>query len=256
MKIVIIEDEYSAVENLKFALNELQIEVEIIDVLDTVIDSIEFFKSNITIDLIFMDIHLADGNSFEIFNKVNPKAPIIFLTAFNQYALKAFKFNSIDYLLKPINTLDLESAIEKYDKQYKNEEFSLTTNQIKELLNLLKGKTNEYRKSFLIQIGDSFIPMKTEEFTYFYIDHGIVRGRNKMGESFIVDLKLEELEHELNPNEFFRANRQILINRSAIVKFSSYFNGRMILYLSPNFEEEIIVSKANSRRLKNWINQY
>lgn len=256
MKIVIVEDEYSAVENLKFALKELDIDVQIVNVLDTVTDAITFFKSNADFDIIFMDIHLADGHSFEILNEINPEAPIIFITAFNQYAIKAFKYNSIDYLLKPINTNDLRSALDKFNNQNKSKKNSLSSNQIEGLLDLLKDKNNRYRKSFLIQIGESYVPMKTLDFSYFFIQNGIVYGRNKEGKSFIVDQKLEELEQELNPNNFFRANRQFLIGRNSIEKLSSYFNGRTILHITPIFKEEIVVSKANSSRLKKWLNKF
>lgn len=253
MKAIIIEDENFAVENLRYLLQTIEPDLQIIDVIDTVIDSIDFFNQNNDFDLIFMDIHLADGNSFEILKEVYPAAPIIFTTAYDNYAIKAFKVNSIDYLLKPIQETELKNAIQKFKNLSNINDFSAV--QIQDLRSLFQLKQQKFRQSYLVQKGDKLIPIATHDFAFFFIKNGVVRGTTNGNITYHLDAKLEDLENELNPNDFFRANRQYLIQRYAIKNLSFYNNGRLIINTSPNSIEQIIVSKANKPKIKSWLNQ-
>lgn len=253
MKAIIIEDENFAVENLRYLLQTIEPDLQIIDVIDTVIDSIDFFNQNNDFDLIFMDIHLADGNSFEILKEVYPAAPIIFTTAYDNYAIKAFKVNSIDYLLKPIQETELKNAIQKFKNLSNINDFSPV--QIQDLRSLFQLKQQKFRQSYLVQKGDKLIPIATHDFAFFFIKNGVVRGTTNGNLTYHLDAKLEDLENELNSNDFFRANRQYLIQRYAIKNLSFYNNGRLIINTSPNSIEQIIVSKANKPKIKSWLNQ-
>ena len=213
-------------------------------------DAIDFFQKENGYDIVFMDIHLADGNSFEIFKAAKPKSPIIFTTAYDQYAIKAFKVNSIDYLLKPIQDSELRNAIEKF----KQTQLPIFNQQMQGLFNLIQSQKKSYRQSYLVQKGDTLTPVASNDFAFFYIQNGIVRGTTIKNVSYHLDGKLEDLENELNPQKFYRANRQYLVQRSAIKNLSIYFNGRLIVNVLPKAKEQIIVSKANAPKFKAWLN--
>jgi len=252
MKAIIIEDEQSAADNLKFLLQSIAPDIQILESIETVSDAIIYLKANDGYDLVFMDIHLADGNSFEIFKEVEPFAPIIFTTAYDQYAIQAFKLNSIDYLLKPIREVELENAIQKFkDKQGKT---LVSAQQIDALMSLMTAPKRTFRSSFLVQQKETFIPMKASDFAYFFIEYGVVRGTTTANQTFAFNEKLEDLERDLDPECFFRANRQYLIQRTAIKSLQTYFNGRLVVNLQPQEREKIVVSKANASRLKAWLN--
>ena len=253
MRAIIVEDEHAAVINLKHLLNNIDPQIEIINVIETVSEAIDYFKNINNYDLLFMDIQLADGNSFEILKAIKPVAPIIFTTAYDQYAIQAFKVNSVDYLLKPIQELELKNALEKFkDSRPKSE---LSPDQMQGLLNLIQQPTKKYRQSYLVQKGDKLIPIPSKDFSYFFIQNGVVRGTTSQSKTYYLDGKLEDLENELNPNEFYRANRQYLVRRSAIKDLDLYFNGRLIVNVLPEANEQIIVSKANAPKFKAWLNQ-
>jgi len=257
MKVIIIEDELAASDNLTYLLNRINPETEILEVFDTVKSAVSYFSKENAAELVFMDIHLADGISFEIFEQVKIDIPVVFTTAYNQYALKAFKVNSIDYLLKPIDEDELSDALKQYEVQVKQkEQQGIDDNQLKGLLGLLKktNSTTSYKNSFLVSKRDELIPLKTNEIAYFWIDLGVVKVISKTNQSYIIDSKLEEIEGSLNPNEFYRANRQSIINRDAILNLKQYFNGKLIVNLQPTPKERIIISKAKASDFKNWIN--
>lgn len=253
MKAVIIEDEHSAVLNLKFLLKSIDANIQIVATIDTVTDAIDFFQKEKGYDVVFMDIHLADGNSFEIFKEVKPTSPIIFTTAYDQYAIQAFKVNSIDYLLKPIQEGELKNAIEKF-KQTQSQ-LSISHQQMQGLFHLIQGQKKTYRQSYLVRKRDTLTPIASKDFAFFYIQNGIVRGTTIKSITYHLDGKLEDLENELNPQKFYRANRQYLVQRSAIKNLSIYFNGRLIVNTIPEAKEQIIVSKANAPKFKAWLNQ-
>lgn len=251
MKAIIIEDEQSAAENLSFLLQTVASEIQIVESIETVSEAIAFFKENQAYDLVFMDIHLADGNSLEIVKEVEPIAPIIFTTAYDQYALQAFKLNSIDYLLKPIREVELKNAILKFkDKHLKTR---VSTQQMEVLMSLMNPPQKKFRSSFLAQKKETFIPIASKDFAYFFIKNGIVRGNTMDNQTFSFNEKLEDLENDLDPELFFRANRQYLIQRSAIQSLHTYFNGRLVVNLKPQVKDPVIVSKANASRLKAWL---
>ncbi|MEC3906792.1 LytTR family DNA-binding domain-containing protein [Tamlana sp. 2201CG12-4] len=252
MKVVIVEDEIAASENLTYLINTIDPNIEILTVLDSVKSSVDYFSKGTEADLIFMDIHLADGISFEIFEQVSLSTPVIFTTAYDQYAIKAFKVNSIDYLLKPINEEELEEAINKFKSQSKSEQ--PVDNQIEGLMQLLQTKNKAYKTTYLVHHRDELLPIKTEDIAYFYIETGIVKGVTFTNKSYIIDKKLEDIESELNPELFYRINRQFIINRNAVANIKFYFNGKLIVNVNPPFSERIVVSKAKASDVKNWMN--
>lgn len=255
MKAILIEDEQSAVLNLEHQLKSLNSEIEIVELIDTVSDAIAFFKVEREYDLVFMDIHLADGISFEIMKEVEPTSPIIFTTAYDQYAIDAFKLNSIDYLLKPIREQELQNALQKF--QNRRADSLISSQKIEALMDLLQiqqSQQKKFRSSFLVQKGDSYIPVASTDFAFFSIQNGVVRGTTRESVIYFFNEKLEELENELDPAHFFRVNRQYLVQRSSIKSLQGYFNSRLVLNLIPKTKEQIIVSKATSSRLKVWLN--
>ena len=195
MKIVIVEDELAASENLAYMLKNLQDKLEILAVLDSVKTAIDYFTKNQEADLVFMDIHLADGLSFEIFDAVKIDAPIIFTTAYDQYALQAFKLNSIDYLLKPIDEDELEVSLEQFKGQLKGK--GLITNQVEGLLSLLKDQKKTYKSMYLVHYRDELIPLKTDKIAYLFIENGIVKAVTKDRRTHTINQKLEDIENDL-----------------------------------------------------------
>jgi len=252
MKAIIVEDEIAASENLTFLLKSIDPTIEILKVLDSVKSAIEYFSSPNEAELVFMDIHLADGISFEIFEEVSIHIPLIFTTAFDQYAIKAFKLNSIDYLLKPINEEELSDALEKYKDRL--EPIKPINNQIEGVLKLLHSKNKIYKKTYLFQKRDELIPIKTEDLAYFFIETGIVKVVTFDNQLFVIDKKLEDIEEEIDPSLFYRVNRQIVLNRNSIANIKHYFNGKLVVNTAPKFEDRIVVSKAKATSFKNWIN--
>ncbi len=252
MKVVIVEDEISASDNLRYQLNIIDPDIEVLTVLDTVKSCIAYFSKPSDATLVFMDIHLGDGLSFEIFEHVQLNIPIIFTTAYDKYALKAFTVNSIDYILKPVHQEELSKALDQF-KNLTDSQF-LSQTDITDVFHLLKEQQKTYKANYLIAYRDELIPVKTEDIAYFYIDTGIVKIVTLQNEMYSMDKKLEELEHELNPAQFDRVNRQFIINRNAIAKIKTYFGGKLIVNVNPPTAERIVVSKAKATSFKNWVN--
>lgn len=251
MNVVLVEDELAASDNLTYMLHSLDNSIKILKVLDSVKASVEYFSKPHQAELIFMDIQLADGVSFEIFEKVNLNIPVIFTTAYNQYALKAFKFNSIDYLLKPIAKDELSDALLQFKVQ--NKEKGLAENQMKGLLDLIQVKAKTYKTTFLVNFRDQMIPLKTDKIAYCSINEGIVKAVTYDKQSYTLNSKLDDIQEELNPAHFYRVNRQFIINREAIENIKPYFNGKLIVVVKPASEERIVVSKAKATEFKEWI---
>ena len=249
MKVIIIEDEQVALKNLIFLLADIDSDIQIIKTLDTVAESIRYFKNEIIADLIFMDIHLADGISFDIFKEVHINIPIIFTTAYDEYALKAFKVNSIDYLLKPIDEEELSQAIAKFKHQKQNE----STVQITDLMQLFAKEKKSYKNTYLVQQRDTLFPLAIAEVAYFTIEEGIVYAVTLENKKYSIDKKLEDIEADLNPEVFFRANRQFIIQKKAIENLQLYFNGKLILNTNPKTTEAIVISKAKAPVIKQWM---
>jgi two-component system LytT family response regulator len=252
MKIVIVEDEQAASENLTYLLKNLNPNIEVLIVLDSVRSSVAYFSSPTEAELVFMDIHLADGLSFEIFDQVKINKPVIFTTAYDQYALKAFKVNSIDYLLKPVDEDELAKALTQFEVQSQLE--STPKVQMEGLLDLIKANSKTYKTTYLVSLRDQLIPIKTSSIAYLYIDTGIVKGITKDNKSYTIDKKMEDIERELDPANFYRVNRQFIVQKDAIDNIKYYFNGKLILNVLPIYKEQIVVSKAKSAAFKKWIN--
>ena len=252
MKVAIIEDEKPAAENLKYLLSEINQSISIEVVLDSVEEAAAFFSQEHDVELAFFDIHLADGISFEIFDKAQIEVPIIFTTAYDEYAIKAFKVNSVDYLLKPIDEDELKESIEKFKtvkRQFQNPENFIN------LIHDLQKDSKQYRSSFLVQQRDLLIPLSVAQVAYFTIDAGIVKAVGFEKKAYVVDEKLEDIEAVLNPNDFIRANRQFIVQRKAIKKLSIYFNGKLILNVTPVPTDKIVVSKVKAPQIKQWLDQ-
>lgn len=259
MKTVIIEDEKAAVRNLTSLLNEVKPEAEIIAILDSINSTIEWFGIHPMPELVFMDIHLADGSAFEIFDHISITCPIIFTTAYDEYALRAFKVNSIDYLLKPIGKEDIEHSFEKLDNLQDAipENESRQQNQEEELLHLIHSlkKQENYKTHFLIPIkGDKLLPVSIDMIQLFYIKDCQVKAVLTDRMEYNFSLTLDELVDCLNPNLFFRVNRQFLISREAIKDIDLWFNSRLSINLRHSrMTEKILVSKARVAEFKEWF---
>lgn len=253
MRALIIEDEKAAVRNLKAAIDELGHDIEVIGQLDSIAASIEWLREQPAPDLLFLDIHLADGSAFEIFEHVDITCPIIFTTAYDEYALRAFKVNSVDYLLKPIDADDLRQALDKLERLGGQKPTAQPDDNYRAILRALGGERN-YKSHFLIPAkGDRLIPIETETILYFHIANGQVKAVDDTGREHLFPQTLDELADALDPHLFFRANRQFLIAKRAIREASLWFNGRLSITLSVPTPERIIISKARAAEFKAWF---
>lgn len=251
MNIVIVEDEWEACEHLSSLLNEIDPSIKIIKKIDTVNQAISYFKQNKDFDLIFMDIHLADGISFDIFKEVELNSPVVFTTAYDQYAIKAFKVNSIDYILKPLIKEEIEQAIVKFRSQKEQ------TNNQDLFHNLYKEFTQSsktYKATFLVQYKEALYPIATSELAGFFIDNGIIKGLTFENKAYVITHTMEQLEEDLNPHDFYRINRQFILQHNSIKRIDYYFNGKLKIKTEPQFKGELIVSKAKASDFKKWLN--
>ena len=255
MKVLIIEDEELAYRRLVKLLSESDPTIQVEGPIETVKASIRQLSSGATYDLIFLDIQLADGKSFSIFETIKLTTPVIFTTAYDEYAVKAFELNSIDYLLKPINAVKLQSALDKYHKMKEVFGGSPTTEFMSELMGRLKMHTEVvYQSRFLVSKGDSLYPVSTNEIAYFTAEDKVVFLITIDGKRWIINNSLEELEEKLDPKVFFRVNRQHFVSIHSIRKVHHHFNYKLKLELQPEASEEVIVSKARVADFKSWMN--
>ena len=255
MKILIIEDENIAIRNLRYALHEIDPGIEIVAELENVADSLKWFSTNSleSIDVILSDIQLSDGLSFDIFERINGSVPIIFITAYDEFAIRAFKVNGIDYLLKPINSKELRDAINKF----KNYQKRYSKIQLDDIQNIIRNsvKPVTYRTSFVSYRNDRFIPIMTERITCFFIVEQVTYALLSDRQQAILDESLDEIETSLDPQQFFRANRQMIISRKAIVEAQNYFGNRLIVKLNPPVHEKIIISKERAPKFRKWLGE-
>ncbi|MEM8848386.1 MAG: LytTR family DNA-binding domain-containing protein [Bacteroidota bacterium] len=250
MNILIIEDEPRAANQLQNLLNTLKFEHKVLDVLDTVEDSVNWFNENALPELVFMDIQLADGLSFEIFQKVEVQCPIIFTTAFDQYAIRAFKVNSVDYLLKPIQENDLQQALDKFLNATKKP--SLDPAILQNFLSDLQ-KTDR-REGILVKEGDGFAQVRISDLLYVYSEDSISFGVTS-DKRVIIDETLDQLFPTLNHAQFFRINRSQIVAKTAITKIAKYFNHRLKLSIVEDRGQEFIVSRPKTSEFKEWLNR-
>lgn len=246
MKVLIIEDEAAATRRLTKLIREIDSQIEIIDTLDSVTASINWLSSREHPDLIFMDIHLADGSSFEIFNFVEIKKPIVFITAFDQYAVQAFKVSAIDYLLKPIKNHELAQAIEKFKALKKDQAFDY-----EEIARAMRKDT--VGKRFLIRFGQQIKVVEMSQAGYFYTQDKITFIVTKDGKRYPLDHSLEKLEEMLDENLYFRVNRQFIVGIESIREMYAYSKSRVKVELIPPCEIETIVSTERSPQFKKWL---
>jgi two-component system response regulator LytT len=256
IKVVIIEDELPAQRLLKETLQDVNFETELIGCLNSIKSAVKWFQNNPHPDIILLDIQLSDGLCFEIFKQVKIDSTIIFTTAFDEYAIQAFKVNSIDYLLKPIEKDELQTAFEKY-QQY-NTQFIQEKNSnidFSELASLIKSEKTEYRKRFLIQSNESFFHLPVGDIALFYSMQGVTFAVTFEKREYPVNFSLESLKEQLHPDKFFKINRQFVVSIDAIKRVHSYYNGKLKLEIKPSHTEDIIVGKDKVAAFKRWLDK-
>ncbi len=250
MNVIIIEDEKPSARRLQRMLNAIHVEAQ--TMLHSVEESIEWFQNNQHPDLIFLDIQLSDGLSFEIFEAIEIKSSIIFTTAYDEYALQAFKLNSIDYLLKPIDAEELAKAVTKYkDRSLEKQSVTLDFNDIKKLLVNPVGR--EYKKRFSIKVGQHLKLINIEDIECFYSENKGTYLYTTEGRNYLLDTTLEQLEDELEPQAFFRINRKFFVNVNAIKDMISYTNSRLQIKLNSYNDQEVIVARERVKDFKAWL---
>lgn len=248
MKVLIIEDETAAAKNLRSVLKSVTPDAQIIETIDTVVDAVEWFQTNPAPDLIFMDIHLSDGESFKIFEKVEVSAPVIFTTAYDQYALKAFQTSGIDYLLKPIQEEEVRRAVDKWRLLT-----GADKSDYKQKVDTLISEQQTDRQSFLVRFRDKLIPVSQSDIAYCYTSEEKVYAFGYNGERYPMEHTLEALQGMLSAKKFYRANRQFIISRDAVVDVSVWFGSRLSVNLKVEIPEKIIVPKARVPEFKQWL---
>lgn len=246
--VLLIEDEKPNADRIKRLLHQLAPAAEIVTTKESIATSVAWLKNNKQPDLILVDIRLSDGLCFEIFNQVAVTAPIIFTTAYDTYALQAFKYNSIDYLLKPIKLTELASALERYEAQMLPK---LTPALLESLNDMLSPQT--YRQRFLLPFRDGYKTLLTADVEYFYSERGNTKAVLKNDKAELIPQTLEELEKQLDPQKFFRANRQYIIHIDAIKNIFNHFNGKLKVELKDNTDITLLISREKSAAFKSWM---
>lgn len=250
MNVLIIEDEKIAADNLEKILKSIDHDIHVLDKLESIRDSVAWLNQS-SVDLIFLDIHLSDGLSFKIFDQVEINIPIIFTTAYDQYAIKAFKLNSVDYLLKPIDKEELVKSLEKYKTLHQKKE--VTSVDYQALLNAISGK-KEYQKRFMVYAGSKLKSIKTEEIAYFY---SVEKGTylcTFSNVSYSLSFSLDRVEEMVDPDKFFRINRRFHIHIDAIDNIYTLSKSRIKVELKPKSDEETLVSFNKTHEFRNWLN--
>lgn len=249
MKILIIEDEKHTANRLVGLLKNYQNDIEVLDVLGSVKSAIDWFSSHRQPDLIFQDIELNDGQCFEIYQQIKIESPVIFTTAYQQYALKAFDLNSIDYLVKPYDHKDIKRVMDKFEKYGS----LFQANEVSMMKSLLANKETAWRERLLVRVGDTFKSLNVFEIAYFQSEDGLSFAISSDQKRYPLDQTLNELERILNPTDFFRVNRNCIVSHVCIIKISSWFNSRLKLVLQPNSANEIVVSRERVKDFKKWM---
>jgi len=253
MKILIIEDEFHAVKYLSSIIGKVIPTAQIVDNIDSVSDAVEWFTNNPSPDLIFMDIQLADGLSFSIFDKVQVPAPVIFTTAFDQYTLQAFKTNSVDYLLKPVDEEELKMAVEKFQNIYQKDDENPNDSLLTVLRNL--QQKNNFRQRFLVKQGKDLFYIPIKEAAYLYSEDGLTFLMDIFNKRHLLNTTLDNLEGELDSNEFFRISRKQIIHIGCVQKIQPHFNHRLVVQTQPSSKVEAIVSRERVKDFKSWLDR-
>jgi two-component system, LytTR family, response regulator LytT len=253
MRVIIIEDEKLTAKDLQRTLLQIETGIEDIAFLHSVEEATQYFKTNPSADLIFSDIELGDGLSFDIFNKVPINIPIIFCTAYNHYALDAFKTFGIDYVLKPFDTKAIEKALLKYHSIKAS--FNTTDNDLGGLLESLKQSIVPQVQSIVVHQGEKIIPLNSNEIALFFIENEYCFAYTFSGKKYLISQNMEQLEKTFSPR-FFRANRQFIINRKAVKDASQYFNRKLLVNLTIPFNEQIIIGKLKISSFTQWLSKH
>jgi DNA-binding LytR/AlgR family response regulator len=253
MTILIIEDEELAVKRLKGILKEVAPTAIVVADTDSIESSVEWLQKNTAPDLILMDIELNDGQSFEIFDLVEVKSTVIFTTSYDEYAIKAFKVNSADYLLKPIEKEDLAAALKKYEglKEHYSSSHTIVEQLIKGLQQSMHSR--EYRSRFLVKQGSKLMSVNVSDIAYFYTDGRLNYFKTNDNKKFVIDYSLEELDTMLEPGTYFRINRSFSVSVTSVAKIDDFFGQRLILDLKPAIEKEVLVSRERVTDFKKWM---
>lgn len=251
MNVLIVEDEKLAADRLELLLRACDKSINILAKIESVYDTVKWLNSNPEPDVIFLDVQLEDDLSFAIFEKIDIKTPIIFTTAFDEYAIKAFKLNSIDYLLKPVNKEELQTALDKYRNWMKD----FKTFDVKSLLDTINKSSSEYKSRFIITAGSRIKTIGIEAVAYFYSEEGITFLVTKEKAEYPIDLSLEKLAEQINPEEYFRVNRQFVIHIHAIKNIHVYPKSRLRIELTPAHDAEVFVSLDKVTAFKEWLDR-
>lgn len=255
IRAAIIEDEIPAARLLNKMLTELRPDWEILVLPGNVEGAVKWFRSNPHPDILFLDIQLTDGVSFSFIEQADPESMIVFTTAYDEYAIRAFKVNSIDYLLKPIDKDSLSETLEKYErltsKFYK--EFN-KQGDILEILQQISSPGKKYRTRFLISGDDKLFTLQVDDIAYFYTENKITFAVTHQNKEYIIDMSLDKLCEQLDPDRFFRTNRQTVVSVQAIQKIENYFLGKVVVRVIPSFKDKIIVSREKIGAFKLWLN--
>lgn len=251
MKVLILEDETLASEKLQNTLLELEPAWTVLAILKSNAAATEWLTQNATPDVIFSDIRLLDGLCFETFEKVKVKCPVIFTTAYDQYAIRAFAVNSIDYLLKPVEADKLRASIDKLKELPK----PVPVPDYNEVIRLLKSPQTTYKTRFMVRLGQKIIAIPTDKIAYFFSENKLTYIISQDGKKLPVDQTLDELTDLLDPVKFFRANRQFIVTFESIAEIHPYFKGRIKLSLQPKTDEEVVISSDRTPEFKRWIDQ-
>lgn len=252
MRVLIIEDEAPAYRRLAKLLEEADPEIEIIDVIDSVEDGVKWIKNHQEPDLYFMDIQLSDGISFDIFEKVKIRSPVIFTTAFDEYMMKAFKVNSIDYLLKPIKKEDLLFSLNKF-KEFTSASNETNPIDIRSLVREIESQKKKYKSRMLIRQGDKLLSIENSDIVCFYIHHGVVYSLTRSGKKYLVDGTLDEIFSHLDPEKFFKANRQFIIQYKYISSANKYHKGKILVEMTLPTDSTIVISAERASDFKDWF---
>lgn len=248
MRVLIIEDETAAARNLQSLLEHIEPEIEVIGITESIVDTIDWFAENEAPDIVFMDIHIADGESFRIFDSIDIVSPIIFTTAYDQYALEAFKVNSIDYLLKPLKEEELQRALDKWRRITHQERV-----EYHKRIDTMVAEQRKGNEMFLVHVKDKIVPLQASDVAYFYTANERVTAHLLNGGTYPIDKTLEALQSSLSEYDFFRANRQFIIARKAVKDISIWFGSRLSLNLTVEIPERIVISKARVPEFKRWL---
>ncbi len=258
MKILIVEDEDLAVKKLQKTLGDIEPAAEVVGVTDSIKSTVAWLQENPGPDLILMDIELADGQSFEIFNHTKVSSPVIFTTSYDAFALKAFKVNSVDYLLKPVQKEELEAALNKFKQtrpliaEKPSSKGGLDIDVlVKELQQKLQVK--EYRKRFLVKHAQKLVSIEVDDIAYFYSDGRLNFFKTEDNRKFVVDYTMDELEEMLDPDRYFRISRSFYVSVNSIDKIDDYFGNRLMLQLKPAVDKEALVSREKVTDFKKWM---